>query len=95
MKKNHRPEGRSLPLASETKTTPENLEMKLMNNLGTILTFGDRILAAGYFYDPNGRSYYGDVYRFTTEDHTAKATSSWSAFRMRPSSTTGTPWPGR
>ena len=27
-------------------TTPENLEMKLMNNLGTILTFGDRILAA-------------------------------------------------
>ena len=48
-------------------TTPENLEMKLMNNLGTILTFGDRILAAGYFYDPNGRSYYGAVYRFTTE----------------------------
>ena len=44
-------------------TTPENLEMKLMNNLGTILTFGDRILAAGYFYDPNGRSYYGAVYR--------------------------------
>ena len=38
-------------------TTPENLEMKLMNNLGTILTFGDHILAAGYFYDPNGRSY--------------------------------------
>ena len=36
--------------------------MKLMNNLGTILTFGDRILAAGYFYDPNGRSYYGAVY---------------------------------
>lgn len=28
-------------------TTPENLEMKLMNNLGTILTFGDRILAVG------------------------------------------------
>ena len=54
-------------------TTPENLEMKLMNNLGTILTFGDRILAAGYFYDPNGRSYYGAVYRFTTEDHTCEA----------------------
>ena len=53
-------------------TTPENLEMKLMNNLGTILTFGDRILAAGYFYDPNGRSYYGAVYRFTTEDHTCE-----------------------
>ena len=53
-------------------TTPENLEMKLMNNLGTILTFGDRILAVGYFYDSNGRSYYGAVYRFTTEDHTCE-----------------------
>lgn len=28
-------------------TTPENLEMRLMNNCGTILTFGDRILVAG------------------------------------------------
>ena len=53
-------------------TTPENLEMKLMNNLGTILTFGDHILAAGYFYDPNGRCYYGATYRFTTEDHTCE-----------------------
>ena len=53
-------------------TTPENLEMKLTNNLGTILTFGDHILAAGYFYDPNGRSYYGAVYRFTTGDHTCE-----------------------
>ena len=35
-------------------TTPEKLEMKLMNNLGTILTFGNHILAAGYFYDPTG-----------------------------------------
>ena len=52
--------------------TPEHLETKLMNNLCTILTFGDRILAAGYFYDPNGRSYYGAVYRFTTEDHTCE-----------------------
>ena len=58
-------------------TTPENLEMKLMNNLGTILTFGDHILAAGYFYDPNGRSYYGAVYRFTTGDHTCEAIRSW------------------
>ena len=76
-------------------TTPENLEMKLMNNLGTILTFGDRIIAAGYFYDPNGAATTalctGSPPRITP----AKAKSSWSAFRMRPSSTTGTPWPGR
>lgn len=53
-----------------TSTTPENLEMKLMYDNGVILTFNDRILVAGYFYDPNGRSYYGAIYRFTTNDHT-------------------------
>jgi hypothetical protein len=53
-------------------TTPENLEMKMLNNGGTILTFGDRILVAGYYYDPNGRSYYGAAYRFTTAGHTCE-----------------------
>ena len=38
-------------------TTPENLETRLMHNGGTLLTFGDRILVAGYFFNPNGRSY--------------------------------------
>ncbi len=51
-------------------TTPENLETRLMGDRGTILTFGDRILVAGYFYNPNGRCYYGATYRFTTADHT-------------------------
>ena len=55
-----------------TASTPENLEMRLMHNSGAILTFGDRILVAGYFYSPNGRSYYGAVYRFTTTDHTCE-----------------------
>lgn len=53
-------------------TTPEVLETRLMNDGGAILTFGDRILVAGYFYDPNGRSYYGATYRFTTADHTCE-----------------------
>lgn len=53
-------------------TTPEDLEMRLMHNRGTILTFGDFTLAAGYYYDPNGRSYYGAVYRFATADHTCE-----------------------
>ena len=55
-----------------TATTPENLEMRLMNNCGTILTFGDRVLVAGYYYNPNGRCYYGATYRFTTADHTCE-----------------------
>ena len=53
-----------------TTSTPENLETRLMHNNGTILTFGDRILVAGYFYNPNGRCYYGATYRFTTADRT-------------------------
>lgn len=53
-------------------TTPENLELKMMHGGGAILTFGDRILVAGYYYNPNGRSYYGAAYRFTTADHTCE-----------------------
>lgn len=55
-----------------TTTTPEDLEMKRALDNGAILTFGDRILVAGYYYNPNGRSYYGAIYRFTTEDHTCE-----------------------
>ena len=54
-------------------TTPEDLEMERALDNGTILTFGDRILVAGYFYDPSGRSYYGATYRFTTADHTCES----------------------
>ena len=35
-------------------TTTENLEMKMMHNGGVVITFGDRILIAGYYYQPNG-----------------------------------------
>ncbi len=55
-----------------TTTSPENLETRLMGNRGTILTFGDRILVAGYFYNPNGRCYFAATYRFTTADHTCE-----------------------
>lgn len=53
-------------------TTPEDLELKMMHGGGAILTFGDRILVAGYYYNPNGRGYYGATYRFTTADHTCE-----------------------
>ncbi len=55
-------------------TTPEELEMKMMYNGGVVITFGDRILIAGYYYNPNGRCYYGATYRFTTADHTIEGT---------------------
>ena len=53
-------------------TTPEELEMKMMHGGGAILTFGDRILVAGYSYNPNGRCYYEATYRFTAADHTCE-----------------------
>ena len=55
-----------------TATTPEDLETRLMGSRGTILIFGDRIRVAGYYYNPNGRHYFGATYRFTTADHTCE-----------------------
>ena len=68
MKKNFTANAYRLP----TTTTPENLEMQMMHNGGTILTYGDFTLVAGYYYNPNGQSYYGAIYRFTTADHTCE-----------------------
>ena len=53
-------------------TTPEDLELKMMHGGGAILTFGNLILVAEYFYNPNGRCYYGAIYRFITADHTGE-----------------------
>lgn len=68
--------GKAANKASEYRlqgiTTPEQLEMKLMYSRGTILTYGDRVLVAGYSYNPSGRCYYGATYHFTTADHTCE-----------------------
>lgn len=53
-------------------TTPENLQMRMMHNGGSILNFGSYVLVAGYYYNPNGRSYYGVLYRYTTTDYTCE-----------------------
>ena len=53
-------------------TTPEDLKMKIIHGGRAILTFGDRILVAGYCYNPDGRSYCGATYRFTTAGHTCE-----------------------
>ena len=54
-----------LPMIS----TPENLGM----NWSKLLTFGNKVILAGYYY--NGRhenSYFGAVFEFTTKDHTCE-----------------------
>lgn len=54
-------------------STPEDLEMRFSGMDGKILTFGDRILLAGHYYNGIGKpSYYGAVYEFLDDDHTCE-----------------------
>jgi len=54
-------------------TTPEELETRFFTSSATFLTFGNKILMAGYYYNGKGAdSYYGAVYTFTTEDHSCE-----------------------
>lgn len=53
------------------RTCPEELEV----NFHTVLDFEKengqrRILVAGYFYDPDGKSWIAAVYEFTNDDET-------------------------
>ena len=54
-----------LPMTS----TPENLGM----NWSKILTFGNKVILAGYYYNGrNENSYFGAVYEFAGKDHTCE-----------------------
>ena len=54
-------------------TTPEDLEMRFSGMDGKLLTFGDRVLIAGYFWNgPGEPCYYGAVYEFLDDDHTCE-----------------------
>ena len=50
-------------------TTPEDLECRWSK----VLTFGDKIVMAGYFYNGmNKPCYFGAAYEFLTDDHTCE-----------------------
>ena len=52
-------------------TTPEDLECRW----GKLLTFGDRVVIAAYFFNgPNKPCYFGAVYEFLGDDHTCEGT---------------------
>ena len=54
-------------------TTTEDLEMRFSGMDGKTLTFGDKVLLAGYYY--NGRNKpccFGAAYEFLTDDHTCE-----------------------
>ena len=39
-----------------------------------VLTFGDKILVAGYYYQHNKPCYYGAVYEYLSDDHSCEGT---------------------
>lgn len=58
-------------LGLRNPTTPEDLEL----HWNKTLTYGDKILVAGYYYNgPVRPSWYGATYEFLTDDHTCEST---------------------
>lgn len=52
-------------------TTPEDLETRWSK----LLTFGDKVVVAGYYYNGKGKpSYYGATYEFLGDDHSCEGT---------------------
>ena len=50
-------------------TTPEDLECRWSK----LLTFGDKVIIAGHYYNGKGKPcYYGASYEFLTDDHTCE-----------------------
>jgi len=53
----------------QNPTTPEHLEGRFSGMDGKTLTFGDKVLVAGYYYNGMGKpSYYAAVYEHLDED---------------------------
>jgi hypothetical protein len=62
-------EKRAKELRVPAQSTSEELECRGFK----VLTFGNKILAVGYYYmGRNAASYYGAAYTFTTDDHTCE-----------------------
>ena len=52
-------------------TTPEDLETRWSK----LLTFGDKVVIAGYYYNGKGKpSYFGATYEFLSDDHSCEGT---------------------
>ena len=49
-------------------TTPEDLECRWSK----LLTFGEKVVVAGYYYQHNKPCYYGATYEFLTDDHSCE-----------------------
>ena len=56
-------------------TTPEDLESRFSGMDGKVLTFADKIVITGYYYNGPGQPCcYGAVYEWLGKDHTCEGT---------------------
>ena len=56
-------------------STPEDLECRFSGMDGKVLTYGDKVLLAGYYYNGKGRpSYFGAVYEHLDDDLSCEGT---------------------
>ena len=73
-------------------TCSEDLETRWSK----VLTFGDKLVLAGYYYNgKNKPCYYGATYEFLTDDHTCEGAIGLRAQARSSSRTTGTRSSGR
>lgn len=69
-------ETRAKELRVPAQSTSEELECRGFK----VITFGNKILAVGYYYmGRNKASYYAAAYTFTTDDHTCEGSLSLKA----------------
>jgi len=54
-------------------TTPEDLECN-HTQANRILTFGDKVVIAGYYYNYKAHCWFGATYEFLSDDHTCEGT---------------------
>ena len=54
---------------------PEDLERRFSGMDGKMITFSDKIVITGYYYNGPGQPcYYGAVYEWLSEDHSCEGT---------------------
>ena len=57
----------------QNPSTPEDLESRFSGMDGKMLTFADKIVITGHYYNGSGKPcYYGAVYEWLGEDHSCE-----------------------
>ncbi len=58
----------------QSPSTPEDLESRFWGMDGKMLTFSDKVVITGYYWNSPGKPcYYGAVYEWLGEDHSCES----------------------